>query len=34
VGALVTGGALFALTAWLTLGSMALGAIVTDRLID
>jgi glycerol uptake facilitator-like aquaporin len=32
--AIATGGALFALTAWLTLGSMALGAIVTDRLFD
>lgn len=34
VGAIVTGGALFALTAWLTLGAMAVGAIVTDRLVD
>ena len=34
VGAIVTGGAVFALTAWLTLASMAAGAIVTDRLID
>ena len=34
VGAIVTGGALFALTAWLTLAAMATGAIVTDRLID
>ncbi len=34
VGAIVTGGALFALTAWLTLASMAAGAIVTGRLVD
>jgi uncharacterized protein len=34
VGAIVTGGAVFALTAWLTLASMALGAVVTDRLVD
>lgn len=34
VGAIVTGGALFALTAWLTLASMAAGAIATDRLLD
>lgn len=34
VGATVTGGALFALTAWLSLGAMALGAVITDRLID
>lgn len=34
VGAIVTGGALFALTAWLSLGAMATGAILTDRLVD
>lgn len=34
VGALVSGGALFALTAWLSLIAMGAGAIITDRLID
>ena len=34
VGATVTGGALFALTAWLSLAAMGLGAVITDRLID
>jgi uncharacterized membrane protein YedE/YeeE len=34
VGAGVTGGAIFALTAWLTLVGMWLGAGMTDRIID
>ncbi len=34
VGAIVTGGALFALTAWLSLAAMTAGAVLTDRLID
>lgn len=34
VGAGVTGGAIFALTAWLSLLSMWLGAGITDRLLD
>jgi uncharacterized membrane protein YedE/YeeE len=34
VGAGVTGGAVFALTAWLTLASMWAGAGVTDWLLD
>lgn len=34
VGAGVTGGAIFALTAWITLGGMWLGAGLTDRLLD
>ncbi len=34
VGAGMTGGAIFALTAWITLGGMWLGAGLTDRLVD
>jgi uncharacterized membrane protein YedE/YeeE len=34
VGAIVSGGALLALTAWLSLIAMGLGAVITDRLID
>ena len=34
VGAGVTGGSIFALTAWITLGGMWLGAGLTDRLLD
>ena len=34
VGAGVTGGAIFALTAWVTLVGMWLGAGLTDRLLD
>ncbi|HET8746506.1 MAG TPA: YeeE/YedE family protein [Ramlibacter sp.] len=34
VGAGVSGGAIFSLTAWLALGSMWIGAAATDRLLD
>ena len=34
VGAGMTGGAIFAVTAWLTLGGMWLGGGLADRLID
>jgi uncharacterized membrane protein YedE/YeeE len=34
VGAGVTGGAVFALTAWVALGGMWLGAGVTDLIVD
>jgi uncharacterized membrane protein YedE/YeeE len=34
VGAGMTGGAIFALTAWLALVGMWLGAGITDRLLD
>jgi uncharacterized membrane protein YedE/YeeE len=34
VGAGITGGSVFALTAWITLGGMWLGAGLTDRLMD
>jgi uncharacterized membrane protein YedE/YeeE len=34
IGAGVTGGAIFALTAWLTLVGMWLGAGLTDRWLD
>jgi len=34
VGAGITGGALFALTAWLALVGMGSGAGLTDRLLD
>lgn len=34
VGAGITGGAIFALTAWIALACMWLGAAVADRLLD
>ena len=34
VGAGVTGGAIFALTAWMALGAMWVGALVTHYVID
>lgn len=34
VGAGITGGSIFALTAWITLGAMWLAAGITDRLLD
>ena len=34
VGAGITGGSIFALTAWIALACMWLGAAVADRLVD
>jgi hypothetical protein len=34
VGAGMTGGAIFALTSWLALAGMWVGAGITDRLVD
>ena len=34
VGAGMSGGAIFAITAWMTLAGMWMGAGITDRLVD